>query len=439
MTNRTTALPAFAVHTAWPLGAAERAKYSSTYGSGWWLVESSTWSRNAGTTSATSATRTIASPVTGSTRWNQRGAGAGVSGVSTESFSGGRRAAGDTGRSPGVSTGGHSDNAGRAPEVTCGGRPRPAYFGAPRPTDHEDRCDSPRPTAFCPGPARRALLPAAHRRPRDGGGRGDHAARRARVGGVAAEQCLGCPSGPLGRARRARGPGAGVERARATVRGAVPGLLALAAGRDVPGGTTGRRRTHPRPALPDQLGRRVLVPAAADAVRRAPARGIRAPLLVRRTTGADGGARLVRADRARVALRSSYPSTSSSLRGHGPPSATPCGSRWSATASTPRCSAPRRRARRSRPAPSSASRSTSRSPSSSAASCPRRASPTSPRPRATTTGSSSPAATGPPASTTRGCTSSAVVPPPRCRASTAAPTRWWSPRSASARSPCSRR
>ena len=64
--------------------------------------------------------------------------------------------------------------------------------------------------------------------------------------------------GRPGRARRGRRPhrpGAGVERAGDAVRGAVPGVLPLAAGRPVPGGAAGRPRTHPRPALPDQLGR----------------------------------------------------------------------------------------------------------------------------------------------------------------------------------------
>ncbi len=73
-----------------------------------------------------------------------------------------------------------------------------------------------------PRAARRALLPAAHRRSRDRGGRRDDPARGARVGRRAAEQRLGRAPGAAVSGRRARGAGAGVERARGAVRGAVP-------------------------------------------------------------------------------------------------------------------------------------------------------------------------------------------------------------------------
>ena len=173
------------------------------------------------------------------------------------------------------------------------------------------------------------------------------------------------------------------------------------------------------PLVSDQLGRGLLVPAAADAVRRPSARGLRAPLVVRRTPRSAGGPRQLRPARARWCQR--HRADRRVHRFFVPtraPSAHAGDRQRRRHCSLPPCLwRTCRAAALARPARRPAAR-----PVRSGGSFRRRGSPSWQRPRATTTDWCSSVVIARRDSTIRDCTSWVVGPPRRCQASIERPT-----------------
>ena len=266
-------------------------------------------------------------------------------------------------------------------------------------------------TAQAPGAARRAQLPAPHRRPRDRRRRGDP--------GLAAR---GWDVTLLSSALHRR-PGVRVEDGIRTVRVRAwnglesrgvpfpvfsPWLLVGA----VAGGPAGGRRARARPPLHLELGRGAVVPGCCG--RRTSCTGTWASCTTPRSWSVWCSAlvigtigRLVAAPGAgRAADRRARRRRRPGLRAD-PARVEVLGQRRRHRTRSAR----RTRTTRRTPAGRSGCPRTGRWSCSSAGSCRRRGSTTSRRPRATTTTWSSSAATGRPGWTTRGCTSSAACPP----------------------------